>query len=87
MGSIGDGRYNADAPPRLEDYAKEAKAKIDANYTKNFDGQKWTEKELPVLPPSISRVAFNQAIDELRTFLGKENVEINDKVMCHTFRR
>lgn len=80
MGSVGDSRYNADAPPRLTDYAKEVKAKIDANYTKNFDGQKIREKDLPVLPPNVSRQTFNIAIAELREKIGAENVELNDKV-------
>ena len=80
MASVGDSRYNADAPPRLVDYAKEVKAKIDANYNKNFDGQKIREKELPVLPPNVSRQTFNTAIAELRQKIGAENVELNDKV-------
>ena len=80
MASVGDSRYNADAPPRLVDYAKEVKAKIDANYNKNFDGQKIREKELPVLPSNVSRLSFNTAIAELRQKIGAENVELNDKV-------
>jgi hypothetical protein len=80
MASVGDSRYNADAPPRLVDYAKEVKTKIDANYNKSFDGQKIREKELPVLPPNVSRQTFNTAIAELRQKIGAENVELNDKV-------
>jgi hypothetical protein len=80
MASVGDSRYNADAPPRLVGYAMEVKAKIDANYNKNFDGQKIREKELPVLPPNVSRQTFNTAISELRQKIGAENVELNDNV-------
>lgn len=83
MANVGQGRYNAGAPPRLSDYAKEAKAKIDANFTKNFDGQKRRE-EVPVLPPNVTRDQFNAAIAELREKLGHEHVELNDKV-CPLF--
>ena len=80
MSNVGSGRYNADAPPRLVDYAKDVKAKIDANYNKNFDGQPIRERELPVLPPYVKRDAFHTAIKELRKAIGDENVELNDKV-------
>jgi hypothetical protein len=79
MANVGDSRYNSDAPPRLVDYAKEVKAKIDANFTKTFH-QPIREKELPVLPPNISRDAFNAAIRELRRQVGAEHVMMNDKV-------
>jgi hypothetical protein len=79
MANVGQGRYDQGAPPRLGDYAKEAKAKIDANFNKNFDGQPRRE-EVPVLPPNISRKQFNAAIDELREKIGDEHVELNDKV-------
>lgn len=80
MANIGSGRYNADAPPRLVDYAKDVKAKIDANFTKSFDAQPIREKELPVLPPYVKRDVFDTAIKELRKAIGDENVELNDKV-------
>ena len=80
MSNVGSGRYNADAPPRLMDYAKDVKAKIDANYNKNFDGQPIRERELPVLPPYVKRDVFTTAIKELRKAIGEENVELNDKV-------
>jgi len=80
MSDVGQGRYDQGAPPRLSDYAKEAKAKIDANFTKNFDRQPRRE-EVPVLPPSISRSQFNAAIAELKDKIGAEHVEVNDKVL------
>ena len=82
MSNVGSGRYNADAPPRLVDYAKDVKAKIDANYNKNFDGQPIRERELPVLPPYVKRDVFTTAIKELRKAIGEENVELNDKVFA-----
>jgi len=80
MGSVGDGRYDHKAPPRLHEFAEQTKAKIDANYTQSFSGLKIREKELPVLPPNVSRSTFNKAIAELRKGLGQEWVELNDKV-------
>jgi hypothetical protein len=80
MAHLGDGRYNSEAPPRLIGFAKEAKAKIDATFTKSFDNQPRQETELPVLPPYTSREAFNKAIEELRRVIGQENVELNDQV-------
>jgi hypothetical protein len=80
MANVGKGRYDQGAPPRLSDYAKEAKAKIDENYTKTFDNQPIRDAELPVLPPSVTRAQFNAAIAELRDRIGVENVELNDKV-------
>ena len=80
MGSVGDSRYNADAPPRLTDYAKEVKAKIDANYTKNFDGQKIRRRTCL----SSHRMFLDKpSIPLLLNFankIGAENVGLNDKV-------
>ena len=81
MGSVGDGRYDHKAPPRLHEFAEQTKAKIDANFTKSFSGLRIRENELPVLPPNVSRSTFNDAIGELRRDLGHEWVELNNKVL------
>lgn len=57
------------------------KKKIDDNITVNLDGNARREaaKDLPVLPPGVSRSKFNTAIDELKKSIGAENVEMNDQ--------
>jgi hypothetical protein len=38
-------------------------------------------EDLPVLPRSISRGKFNDAIEELKKAIGAEDVELNDKLL------
>lgn len=35
--------------------------------------------ELPVIPSGYPRTRFNRAIESLRSLIGPENVELNDK--------
>ncbi len=76
QGSIPDlaVRYSG-VPSRLSQEAIDAKSKL------------FSQKTLPdsvarrrtALPPGVSRENFEQAIAELRSALGQENVELNDK--------
>ena len=62
-------------PARLTQDAIDAKARL------------FSQKTLPdsvarrrtALPPGVSREAFDQAVADLRSALGNENVELNDK--------
>lgn len=59
----------------LADYAEETKAFVLGNSTKL---NTVAEEEWPVLPPGITREVFTEAIDELASLLGEDNVEINE---------
>jgi hypothetical protein len=64
-------------PKRLAGEAKRAKKLLYSN--KNVDESKSRSKEVPVLPPDVTREAFNAAIADLKNIIGEQLVEINDK--------
>ncbi|KAI5805218.1 hypothetical protein EDC01DRAFT_362620 [Geopyxis carbonaria] len=64
-------------PAHMADYAAQSKAQLYSNRT--MPDSIARSQEVPVLPPDVSRPAFNGAIDELKKLLGDANVEINDK--------
>lgn len=76
QGSIPDlkTRYSG-VPPRLAREAVDAKAKL------------FSQKTLPdsvprrriALPPGVSQETFDQAVTELKSSLGHDNVDLNDK--------
>ncbi|CUM52000.1 unnamed protein product [Debaryomyces tyrocola] len=63
---------------RFEDDANNAKAIIYAN-KKGETLPNRKDRELPVLPPDITRSEFNKAIEEISILLGKENISILDE--------
>ncbi|KAI9822644.1 MAG: hypothetical protein M1827_000363 [Pycnora praestabilis] len=64
-------------PQRLTDDAKVAKERLYSNRTLSDSVPR--QREVPRLPPYVSRECFKLAIGELRRMLGIANVELNDK--------
>jgi hypothetical protein len=64
-------------PKRLAPEAKKAKKLIYGN--KSSDWSSSRSKEVPLLPPDVTREAFNTAIADLKSLIGDQHVEINDK--------
>ncbi|KAF2201600.1 glycolate oxidase [Delitschia confertaspora ATCC 74209] len=64
-------------PERLASIAQEAKDRLYSNKTAPESVPR--QRELPRLPPNITREAFNGAISVLRQKLGSGNVVLNDK--------
>lgn len=64
-------------PKRLTPEAKRIKKLLYSN--KTAEEQSSRSKTVPVLPPDTTRDAFNAAIKDLKSLVGDQNVEINDK--------
>ena len=64
-------------PERLQAEAKRAKGMVFSS--KTLPDSVPRQKDIPKLPPGISREAFNTAITELKDLIGETYVEINDK--------
>jgi len=69
--------HHSGIPKRLELDAKLAKARLFSN--KTVPDSVPRQRDVPRLPPNISRESFDRAMAELREVLGDANVEINDK--------
>ncbi|KAI1624417.1 glycolate oxidase [Exophiala viscosa] len=69
--------HHSGIPKRMESEAKLAKARLFSN--KTLPDSVARQREIPRLPPNISRESFNRAMAELREILGDANVELNDK--------
>jgi hypothetical protein len=69
--------HHSGIPKRMEFDAKLAKARLFSN--KTLPDSVARQKDVPRLPPNISRESFNRAMAELREMLGDANVELNDK--------
>ncbi len=66
-------------PDRLADIAKISKAWLYSHKTHSTVYERKANEELPILPPDISRAAFNEAIKDLKSTVGENNVELNVK--------
>lgn len=62
-------------PTRLATEAVAAKSRLDSQRTV----EESSVRKAVSLPPGIGKEAFDRAIKELKSSLGDENVEINDK--------
>ncbi len=63
-------------PERLSQEAIAAKARL---FSQKTLPDSVTRRKTLALPPGISRESFDQAVEELKTAIGDENVELNDK--------
>ncbi|KAK5656450.1 hypothetical protein OQA88_4832 [Cercophora sp. LCS_1] len=64
-------------PDRLAEIGAESKNRLLSKRTVPESAPR--QKEVPRLPPDITRPEFDQAIGEIRQILGGENVDVNDK--------
>jgi len=71
--------HHSGIPKRMELDATLAKARLFSNKTVLDSVPR--QRDVPRLPPNISRETFNQAMAELHEVLGDANVEINDKLL------
>lgn len=67
-------RYSG-VPSRLSQEAIDAKSKLFSQKTAPDS----VARRRTALPPGVSKEAFQKAVAELQSTIGKENVELNDK--------